>query len=100
MKLMWRSSKLAERTRLDTWVFMVKWQSSVTPRFLTESDKGTDELPTVIESGKEKERDLDFRPDDTITPSVFSSFSLSFFSVIQDLMSSIHFCIERKRSGI
>ena len=97
-----QSLKLAERTRLETWVFMVKCQSSVTvkPRFLTESDKGTDELPTVIESGKEKERDLDFRPDDTITPSVFSSFSLSLFSVIQDLMSSIHFCIERKRSGI
>ena len=35
---------------------MVKWQASVTPRFLTESDKGTDAQPTVIKSGKEKER--------------------------------------------
>ena len=61
-----RSSKLAERTRLETWVFMVKCQSSVTPRFLTESDKGTYAQPTVIESGKENERDLDFRPEDTI----------------------------------
>ena len=46
--------KLAERTRLETWVFMVKWQSSVTPRFLTESDKGKDSQTTVIKSGKKK----------------------------------------------
>ena len=45
---------------METWVFIVKWQSSVTPRFLTVSDKGTDVLPTVIESGEEKKRDLDF----------------------------------------
>ena len=95
-----RSSKLAERTGLETWVFIVKWQSNVTPRFLTESDKGTDAQPTVIKSGQEKERNLDFRPEDTIIASVLSSFSLSLFNVIQDLMSSIHFCIERKRSGI
>ena len=85
---------------METWVFIVKWQSSVTPRFLTESDKGTDAQPTVIKSGKEKERDLDFRPEDTIIASVLSSFSLSLFNVIQDLKSSAHFCIERKRSGI
>ena len=47
-----------------------------------------------------RERDLDFRPEDTIIASILSSFSLSLFNVIQDLMSSIHFCIERKRSGI
>ena len=40
---------------METWAFIVKWQSSVTPRFLTESDKATDELLTVIESGKEKQ---------------------------------------------
>ena len=34
-ELMRRSSKFAERTRLETQVFMVKWQSSVTPRFFT-----------------------------------------------------------------
>ena len=79
---------------------MVKWQSSVTPRFLTESDKGTDAQLTVIKSGKEKERGLDFRPEDTIIASVLSSFSLSLFNVIQDLISSVPFCIERKRSGI
>ena len=95
-----RSSKLAERTRLETWVFIVKWQPNVTSRFLTESDKGTDAQPTVIKSWKEKERDLDFRPEDTIIASVLSSFSLSLFNVILDLMSSIHYCIERKRSGI
>ena len=52
---------------------MVKWQSSVTPRFLTESDKGTEAPPTVITSGKEKERDLDFLPEETITASVLLS---------------------------
>ena len=99
MELMRRSSTLAERTRLETWVFIVKWQSNVTPRFLTESDKATDASPTVIESWKDKERDLDFRPKDTIIASVLLSFSLSLFNV-QDLMSSVHFYIERKRSGI
>ena len=75
---------------------VIKWQSGVTPRLLTESDKGTDAQPTVIKSWKEKERDLDFRPEDTIIASVLSSFSLSLFNVSQDLVSSIHFCIERK----
>ena len=55
MELMPRSSKSAERKRSETWVFTVKWLLSVTPRFLTESDKGTDALPTVLESGKEEE---------------------------------------------
>ena len=85
-----RSSKLAERTRLETWVFIVKWQPDVTPRFLTESNTGTDAQPTVIKSGKGKERDLDFRPEDTIISSVLSSFSLNVFNIIQDLMQSIH----------
>ena len=44
MELMRLGSKLAERTILEIWVFMVKWQSSVTPRFLTESDNGTGAL--------------------------------------------------------
>ena len=56
---------------------MVKWQSGVTSRFLTESDKGTDAPFTVTESGKEKERDLKFPPEDKIKASVSSSFSLS-----------------------
>ena len=42
---------------METCVFIVKWQSSVTPSFLTESDKRTDELPTVTESGKERQRE-------------------------------------------
>ena len=85
---------------METWVFIVKWQSNVTPRFWTESDKRTDAQPTVVNSGKEKERDLDFRPKDIIITSVLTSFSLSLYNVIQNVMSSIHFCIERKRSGI
>ena len=44
---------------------MVKWQSSITPRFLTESDKGTDAQATVIKSGTEKERDPDSFSDFT-----------------------------------
>ena len=68
---------------------------------MTESDKGTDAQPTVIKPGKEKkERDLEFRPKDTIIASVLLSFSLSLLNVIQDLMSPVHFCIEKKRSGI
>ena len=47
-----------------------------------------------------RERYLGFGPEDMIIASVLSSFSWSFFNVIQDLMSSIHFFIERKRSGI
>ena len=67
---------------METWVFIVKWQSNVIARFLTESHKGTDAQPTVIKSWNEKERDLDFRPEDTIIASVLSSFSLSLFNVI------------------
>ena len=74
---------------------MVTCESSV-----TESDTGTDALPTVKESWKEKERDLDFLPEDMVIPSVLLSFSLSLFSVIQVLMSSIMFGIKRKWSGI
>ena len=62
------SSKLDERTRLETWVFMVRWRSSVTPRFLTLSEKGTDALHTVTESWKEEPR---YR--DTIIASILSS---------------------------
>ena len=85
MEPMRRSSKLAEHTRLETQVFKVKLQSSVTPRFLTESDKGTDAQPTVIKPGKEKERDLD-RPEDTIIASVLSSFSHPGFNVISTFL--------------
>ena len=48
-------------------------RSGVTHRFLTESDMETDALPTVIECGKEEERDLGFLPEDTTN--VLSSFS-------------------------
>ena len=35
--------------------------SLFTPRFLKESDTGTDALPVVIESGKQEERALDYQ---------------------------------------
>ena len=69
---------------METRVFMVKWQSIVTPMFLTEADKGTDAQSTVKKSGKEKERAFDFRLEDMIIASVLSSFSFSLFNVIQD----------------
>ena len=94
--------KMADRTNATEhtdWRHGFSWSSGsqVSHQFLTEPDKGTDALPTVIESGKGKERDLDFLPEEKIIASVLSSFSLSLFNVIQDLMSSIHFSIERKR---
>ena len=63
---------------------MVKWQASVTRRFLKESDNETDELDT--EPGKEKEKDLDFLPENFIIASVILIviFSLNLFSVTQD----------------
>ena len=95
--------KMADRTNATEhtdWRLGFSWSSGsqVSHQFLTEPDKGTDALPTVIESGKGKERDLDFLPEDTIIASVLSSLSL--FSISQDLMSSVHFCVEMKRSGI
>ena len=77
---------------------MVKWQSRVTPKFLTESDKGTDVPPTFIVWERKKERPgLSTRGYDHC----FSLFVIKFkfvqchpgFNVIDT------FCIERKRSG-
>ena len=48
------------------------------------SDKRTDAPPTVTQLGKEKERERDILPQDTIIASALSSFSLSLFNVIQD----------------
>lgn len=59
-------------------------------KFLTETDKGTDALPTVMESEKEEERDLDSRPENTNIASVLSSLGLSLFTVTQALTSSVH----------
>ena len=53
-----RSSKLAVRTRLRTWVFKDRCQSRVTPKFLTVSEKGTDALPISKESGIERAVDI------------------------------------------
>ena len=58
-------------------------------------DMKTDALPM------EGERDfLEFLLEDIIIASVLSSLSLSLFTVIQVLTSSVHFCMERRRSGI
>ena len=54
-------------------------------------------LPIVTESGKKIEREADFVPEDTIIASVLPSFTLSLFTVIQVLTSSILFRIERRR---
>ena len=78
-----RSSKLAERTRLETWVFIVKCNTKVLDRVRQENRCTT--YSYKVWEGK-RERDLDFRPEDTIIASVLSSFSLSLFNVIQDLM--------------
>ena len=96
---MQRSSKLSKQTRLETG-FHGQVAIKCNTKVLDRARQWNDVLPTVIESGKEKERALDFRADDTIVALDFSSFSLSLLSAIQNLMSSIHFCTERKRSGI
>ena len=54
-----------------------KAKQRVTPRFMIESDMGTDTLPIVIESGKEEDRDLDFVPEDIIIASTFFLLSLT-----------------------
>ena len=41
---------------METWVFIVKWQSDETPKFLTKSDKGTNVQLTVIKPGKKKKK--------------------------------------------
>ena len=94
-----RSSKLAVRTRLRTWVFKDRWQSRVTPKFLTVSEKGTDALPISKESGIE--RAVDILLEEIIMTSVLASlsFSLLSLSVIQSFMSSMQSRIESMRSG-
>ena len=60
-------------------LFIVKSHSSVTPRFLTESDKGIDALHIVIESGNEGNRHIDLPSEDTIITSVLASLNLTYF---------------------
>ena len=71
MELIQRSSKLAVRTRLRTWVFKDRWQSRVTAKFLTYCVKGTDILPISKDSGIE--RVVDFLLEEIIMTSVLSS---------------------------
>ena len=67
IKLMQRSSKLAERNRLE-----------------------------MCFPGQMPERDLDFLPEDTIIALVLLSLDLSLLTVVQVLTSLILFCIERR----
>ena len=87
MELIRRSSELAVRTRLRTWVFKDRWQSRVTTTFLTVSEKRTDALPMSKESGIE--RAVDILMEEIIMSSVLSSLSFSLLSFIQYFMSSI-----------
>ena len=70
----------------------------MTPRFFTGLEKGTDELPIVMEEGGEKLCDIWL--EETSITSVLLSFNLSWFVVIQDLMSWIQSCMESMSSGI
>ena len=92
-----RSSKLAVRTKLRTWVFKDRWQSRVTHKFLNVPEKGTDALPISKESGIE--RAVDILLEDIIMTSVLSSLSFSLLSVIQSFMSSMQSRMESMRSG-
>ena len=98
MELIRRSSKLAVRTRLRTWVFKDRWQSRVTPKFLTVSENGTDPLPISKDSGIE--RAVDILLEEIIMTSVLlSSLSFSLLSVILSFMSSMQSRIESMRLG-
>ena len=90
-------TKLAIRTRLRTCFFKERWQSGVTPTFLTVSEMGTDALPMTKESGIE--RAVNILLEEIIMTSVLSSLSFSFVSVIQSFMSSMQGRIESMRSG-
>jgi len=67
IKLMQRSSKLAERNRLE-----------------------------ICFPGQMPEKDLDFLPEDTIIALVLSSLDLSLLTVVEVLTSLVLFCMERR----
>ena len=80
LELIRRSSKLAVRTRLRTWVFKDRRQSRVTPKFLTVLEKGTDALSISKDSGIE--RAVDILLEEIVMTSVLSSSSFSLLSVL------------------
>ena len=88
------SSNLAERTRLEMRVFMVKWRSGCNTKVSDRVRHGN--TCSSLESVEEEEMGLDSLPEDTIVASVLSSLNLSLFTVIHVLMSSVHFCKERR----
>ena len=69
---------------------MDKSQSRMNPRFLAESEKGMLWQPTEIESGTEMAAGFDEEKKEKSRAIVSSSLSLSWFSVIHALMSSVH----------
>ena len=75
---MQRSSKLSKQTRLETG-FHGQVAIKCNTKVLDRARQWNDVLPTVIESGKERERDLDFLPEDTIC----FSFVAIYFKIVQ-----------------
>ena len=88
MELMRRSSKCTAQTTLRAWECMVRWQSNVTPRFLTELERETEAFPIDRILGGLVE--TDFLPDEITMTSVLSSFNFSLLLVIHDFTSVTH----------
>ena len=83
---------------LETFAFIVRWQSNVRPKFFTYLLKAIWALPIVIEVGR-LWRCLVLL-EVTSMSSVLLSLSLSMFTVAQALTSLIHDCIEWSSSDI
>ena len=91
IELIRRSSMYAAVQVFVTCWCIDKLLSSVTPRFLTRSEKSTSVSPMRIDWGISPE--VDALLDITSIASVFPSFSCNLFKVIQDLTSETHSCI-------
>ena len=76
---------------------MLRFESSVTPRFFTEDTNGTSAFPMLMTDGKEVCRDILF--ESAIMASVSVSFNRSLFVVTQDLTSVMQFCRVSLSSG-
>ena len=68
---------------------MLRFESRVTPRFLTDDTNGTSASPMWMTDGKGLWTDIVF--ESMIMVSVLLSFSWSLFAVIQDLTSIVQF---------
>ena len=99
VELMQQSSKLDERTRLETWVFMVKCNTRVLDSHTGNRCNSYSHCYRVLDLGRKKREIWTFCPRIWSLLQSCCHLVLSLFSVIQDLMSSVHFCMERNRSG-